>query len=278
MSKYVDQRYLRTDQYKDAANLSARAQLHERFSTNQVGWQRWVFDQLDLPAACNLLELGCGPGLLWLKNRDRIPEGWEITLSDLSSGMVQEARGSLGSSGHSFLYEVLDAQFIPCADESFDAVIANHMLYHVPDRAQVLYEIRRVLRPGGRLYASTVGSTHLRELADIVRRVGLGVELWGGQPSLSFLLENGSAELSRWFPNVALHRYEDALAITEAEPLVAYVASTLTGSDGARHELEALRSYAEGELARHKAIHVTKDTGMFVGSRVQGGASKPLPG
>ncbi|MFC2037835.1 hypothetical protein ACFLYD_07735 [Chloroflexota bacterium] len=68
------------------------------------------------------------------------------------------------------------------------------------------------------------------------------------------------------------------MAITEAEPLVAYVASTITKPDGARHELEALMSFVEGELARHKAIHVTKDTGMFVAFRDWSGSSKPLPG
>ena len=39
------QEYLLTHQYKNAQNLNARIQLHERFSTNKYGWQRWVFDR-----------------------------------------------------------------------------------------------------------------------------------------------------------------------------------------------------------------------------------------
>ena len=64
-----DQEYLKQE-YRDATNLNARIRLHQRFSLNPYGWLRWVFDQLDLPSECRILELGCGPGNLWLENLD----------------------------------------------------------------------------------------------------------------------------------------------------------------------------------------------------------------
>jgi ubiquinone/menaquinone biosynthesis C-methylase UbiE len=219
---------------------------------------------------CDLLELGCGPGLLWLQNRDRIPEGWALTLSDFSPGMLQQARQNLGANGQQFKYEVIDAQSIPFADGSFDGVIANHMLYHVPDREQAFGEIRRVLRPGGRFYASTVGQTHMQELVELAHQFASGAELWDGRPSESFLLENGREQISRWFPRVVLHRYEDALEITEAEPLVAYVASTISSSGGVRRRLQELLRFLEKELTRRYAIHVTKDSGIFEAFRGDG--------
>ncbi len=54
-------------------------------------------------------------------------------------------------------FKEIDAQSIPFEDETFDAVIANHMLYHVPDRPKAIAEIKRVLKPGGRLIATTIG-------------------------------------------------------------------------------------------------------------------------
>ena len=83
----ANQEYLAC-QYRNASNLNARIDLHQRFSTNKYGWQRWIFDQLDLPLQCRILELGCGPGNLWLENLDRIPESWDIVLSDFSAGML----------------------------------------------------------------------------------------------------------------------------------------------------------------------------------------------
>jgi hypothetical protein len=76
MSKLSDQEFLLTDQYKNASNLDARIQLHRLFSINKYGWMRWVFDQFDLPPACRILDLGCGPADLWVQNLERIPAGW----------------------------------------------------------------------------------------------------------------------------------------------------------------------------------------------------------
>ena len=47
-------------QYEVADNLNARISLHDKFSTNKYGWQRWVFDQLLVPSLGTILELGCG--------------------------------------------------------------------------------------------------------------------------------------------------------------------------------------------------------------------------
>lgn len=169
-----DRRYLRENQYRDASNLTARGGLHERFSTNGYGWHRWVFDRLELPADGWVLELGCGPGWLWRENSSRVPATWTVMLSDFSQGMVREAERNLAAVGLGqrarLSFAVADAGAIPFGAASFDAVVANHMLYHLPDLAGALSEVRRVLRPGGRFYAATNGRAHLQELDELLAR------------------------------------------------------------------------------------------------------------
>src|ERR1041384_410164 len=163
MSKFTDQQYLKSDQYRDSSNLDARVVIHQRFSTNPYGWFKWVFDTLlKLPESAKILELGSGPAYLWKENINRIPEGWNVSLSDLSSGMVDAAWRNLVVTGRAFQFKEIDVQSIPFEDETFDAVIANHMLYHVPDRPKAIAEIQRVLKPGGRLIATTVSENHMR--------------------------------------------------------------------------------------------------------------------
>src|SRR3954462_6193009 len=113
MSKMSDRQYLREEQYKDSSNLDARIQLHTRFSTNPYNLFLWIFDHFELPEHARILEVGCGPGHLWRSNLHRVPVGWEITLSDFSTGMVQEARESLSHCGHPFMFSVLDVQQLP---------------------------------------------------------------------------------------------------------------------------------------------------------------------
>ena len=267
MSGWTDRRYL-TEQYQNASNLQARMGLHERYGVNRHGWHRWVFDHLDLPVSLprsHVLELGCGPGKLWRENGERIPAGWAIVLTDLSAGMLAEARRDLGDIPHRFSFVNLDAQALPFASASFDAVIANHMLYHVPDRQRAYTEIRRVLRPGGHLYAATNGRNSMRELRELIQRFDPALSEQAPGHELSFTLENGAGELSRWFAQVTLRRYEDALAVTEADALVAYLLS-LRFSGLVREVRAPLTAFVQREIDAHGAIHIAKDVGLFIAS------------
>ncbi len=269
-----DQDYLTNQQYKNADNLRARMALHERFSTNKGDFARWAFDRVEAPAGAKVLELGCGPANFWVKNRERIPQGWQVTLTDLSPGMLTEARKATEGVAATFDYRVVDAQDIPFRDDSFDVVIANHMLYHVPDEPKALAEIRRVLKPGGRLYAATNGREHMKELeVFITDQFGdLGGSFMSLDPQ-AFQLENGAEKLARFFDTVDLHPVENnALEVTEAEPFMAYILSmqrfqALTeGADEARVRVIS-QAHAEVERRLERGpIHITKSTGLFVAS------------
>lgn len=264
MTKITDQEYLRTQQYNDAAKLNDRMRLHARFSTNTYPWQRWVFEQLGLPADARVLEAGCGPGQLWLQNRDRIPPGWQVTLADFSAGMLAEAQQNLAGL-RPFGFEQADAQALPFADASFDALIANHMLYHVPDRSRALAEFRRVLRPGGRLYAATNGQAHLRELFALAERLAPQLERWGGAAEGgNFTLENGGEQLARHFAGAELRRYPDGLVVTEAEPLVAFIMSMHLADQAGEGQRAELLAKVEAILREQGSIHITKDSGLFI--------------
>lgn len=257
----ADPAYLLTEQYKTAVNLNARLGLHEGYSANPHGFHCWALDQFDLPPRSRVLEIGCGPGMLWVRNADRIAAGWKITLTDFSAGMLAEARRNLVGAGHDFSHVQADAQAIPFPDACFDAVIANHMLYHVPDRARAFAEVRRVLRPGGAFYAATNGAGHLRELDEAIQRVA---------PSLpdrisgnAFSLENGMDQLTRWFVNVDLRLYEDSLAVTAVQPLLDYVRSWGDGLFSAA-QLDTLRRFWQQQIDSSGAVSVAKSSGMFV--------------
>src|ERR1044071_7615624 len=214
MSKFSDQQYLKSDQYRDSSNLDARVVIHQRFSTNSYGWFRWVFDTLlRLPARTKILELGSGHGLLWKENVSRIPAEWDLTLSDLSSGMLDAAWRNLVVTGRAFQFKEIDAQSIPFKDETFDAVIANHMLYHVPDRVKAIAEITRVLKPGGHFIATTAGENHMHEITDWFQRIHVD-NVWESFAN-PFTLENGLEQLDPYFSQVELSRYEDNLHVTE---------------------------------------------------------------
>jgi ubiquinone/menaquinone biosynthesis C-methylase UbiE len=262
MSKFTDQNYLKADQYKDSSNLDARAAIHQLFSTNSYGWFNWVFDTLlKLPADAKILELGCGPAYMWKECASRVPSTWDITLSDLSSGMLDSAWRNLVVTGRNYKFKEIDAQGIPFEDKTFDAIIANHMLYHVPDRPKAIAEIKRVLKTGGHFFATTVGDNHLQEITNWFWMIHKS-DVWDSFSNL-FTLENGPDQLKPFFPNVTVSRYKDNLLVTELEPLVAYLRSGVRAGELSEDEFAKLESDLKKELKEKGKIFIQKDSGMF---------------
>jgi SAM-dependent methyltransferase len=157
---------------------------------------------------------------------------------------------------------------LPFADASFDTVIANHMLYHVPDLPRALAEIQRVLKPAGHFYATTIGRQHMHELDELIRRSWPDSPWKGMRKTVPFSLDNGQAILSPFFTHVTLHNYEDSLEVTEAEPLVDYAFSGRIGFLSSSEMRELFIKLVHQELAERGTIHITNASGLFEAQKV----------
>lgn len=257
--------YLRGDQYRDSRNLGARAQLHQRYGSNPNGWFNWVMAYMSLEPRNRVLECGCGPGWLWRNNLEGLPAGCQITLTDLSPGMVAEAEEALSATGYDFNFFDADIVALPADDQIFDVVVANHMLYHVPDRKKALAEVKRVLKPDGRFLATTIGENHMLEIRDLRQMLIPEPGASFLQSSKEFSLENGRTQLTPWFKQVKLYCYVNPLKVTDVEPLLEYVLS----SSQARNEvdpdqLQMARQSVQKRIEEHGSFDITTDSGMFI--------------
>ena len=269
---FQDAHYLQQNQYRTSSNLDARAGLHRRFSTAVTAWQPWVFDFLAVETGRRVLECGCGPRWLWRENADRIPANCHITLTDLSPGMVAEAEAALAGSGPRFEFRQANIQALDFATHTFDVVVANHMLYHVPDLPQALAEVRRVLQGNGRFVAATNGNKHMSELADLVpdtlRQSVASLRLRGQGEMLAFRLENGRALLEPYFDTIELHLYDDSLWVTEVEPLVAYALSMIKPEmDLPETAVNQIRAAWAARIEKEGGIRISKHSGVFVATK-----------
>jgi ubiquinone/menaquinone biosynthesis C-methylase UbiE len=247
----VSEREKVAEQYATNANLRARIALHDRFSRTTVSYPHWIFDGYAFGDEADVLEVGCGDANIWRENLERIPPGWRLTLTDFSPGMVEAARAVLGDRAE---YAVADVQDLPFSDASFDAVIANHMLFHVDDRPRALGEIARVLRPGGAFRATTIGLEHLRELRELVPPPP---DSQWARTRERFMIEQVEDELAPFFVDVEIEPVPGPqdLQVTELEPLLDFVRSR---GDVAEDELEPLRRAYDVETAERGHFRVSR--------------------
>jgi ubiquinone/menaquinone biosynthesis C-methylase UbiE len=156
------------EQYDNGKNLDIRIKLHQLYNTNKQDWHHWVFEQITFQESCKVIEFGCGSGVLWKKNKLNIQPGWDITLTDQSEGMLNDAKQNIGNL-ENINYKVMDVQSIQEKAHSYDVAIANHMLYHVQDLQSAISELHKVLKPSGKLYASTNGTNHMKEIQELIK-------------------------------------------------------------------------------------------------------------
>lgn len=263
--QHQDRSYLRHEQYADERNLAARADIYRRFGTNSQSWIAWVFEQLVIQPGESVLECGCGPGWLWAENAGAVPSLTRLTLTDLSTGMLATASGNLEAQHMAAELAAADIAHLPFGAARFDLVIANHMLYHVPDRRQVFAEIARVLRPGGRFVAATNGSAHLHQFAPLERAVFGDAERVSYSWDKDFSLENGAAQLAAVFNEVELREYSNELLIDDAQAVVDYIGSVMGQRDGPTPERTlTVKALVEAEIAQQGAFRVTAAPGLFI--------------
>lgn len=258
-------------QYENANNISARIRLHKDFSINKQGWFPWIYETGLLPliekkqkkdSKIKILELGCGEGSLWLENLDKLPPNISITLSDISDGMIRDARRNLGDNP-CFHYKTYDCHQIASKAKNYDIVIANHLLFYCEDIEQVCQEIQRVLKPKGIFICSTYGSKHMKEITELVQKFDKRIILAAENLYDRFGLDNGAEILGKHFSQIEIHRYDDGIIINEADPLIEYVLSCHGNQNQyILDRYQEFRQFVEKQF--RKDFYITKDAGFFL--------------
>lgn len=245
-------------QYQSDKGLDTRISLHTKYSVNKKGYGNWIMEQYEITKGMRILELGCGNGSMWKNHTDLFERCGQVYLTDFSEGMLETARENLGTF-ENVTYQAVDIQDIPFEEDEFDLVIANSMLYHVPDLHKGLSEVRRVLKPTGKFYCATGGKRGPLSYA-AERLLPYGVDC---NVHLSFDLDNGAEILSGYFGQIEKRIYEDALQITNIDDYIEYLFSGITFPKICPCGREELKAILERNMV-NGVLDVPKDVGVFM--------------
>lgn len=220
-SPWSDRATLRDRQYRTDAHLAARQSIYS-FQQPRHDLPALVFDALALAGTETVVDVGCGNGL-YLAALHRRGHRGDVIGVDLSPGMLAAARHRESRAR----LVAADATALPVADGKADVALAMHMLYHVPDPRQVIRELRRVTKPGGRVAVVLNGEDHLRELRDLVTRASVAarVPLPPRPPRLT--MDVGERLMVEQFDSVDRLDVVAELVIPHAAPVTGYVRSMI---------------------------------------------------
>lgn len=254
------------NQYQNASNISARINLHSLYSQNSQGWFPWIYEQCQIEPGMKILEIGCGDGTLWKENLSQIPEQVHITLSDISEGMLRDARREIGPKDTRFSFTSFDCHNIPYPDSSLDLVIANHVLFYCDNIQLVCREVHRVLKPDGKFLCSAYSRHHMEEVTQLVQGFDKRIFLSADKLFDKFGRENGRDLLNPFYSRIEWQLYEDSLLIPEPEPLISYILSCHGNQNQYIQEhYKEFRSYVKKKTLG--GFHITKEAGVFICSK-----------
>jgi ubiquinone/menaquinone biosynthesis C-methylase UbiE len=163
---------------RNAKVLRSWAKQAPRYDKSIGFFERRVFGTEHRDWACSratgdTLEVAVGTGL----NLPHYPDGVRLTAIDLSPEMLELARRRAARLEREIVLQEADAHHLPFEDTSFDSVVATYSLCNIPDPDRAVAEMKRVLRPGGRL----VLVDHVRSSVGPVLWVQKAIELFSAR-------------------------------------------------------------------------------------------------
>ncbi len=267
--RHVDAAYLRY-QYDDAEKLRIRIDTHTRYSERTGDtFASWLLKHVRAKRGETLLDVGCGPGTY---HPALAAADVRLIGVDPSRGMLREACVRAPTGSYALAAAMSDAQALPFGGACFDVAMANHMLYHVPDRRAALRELRRVLRPGGRAVMATNGADNFAQFDALPQAAAPRLGSAASPPdALRFTLDDLPLVQSE-FPSAELFVRNDAFVFSDAAPALRFYATYAIDAiedrpaDGS-HRAALLREMGdviEAIVAREGVFRVAKTAGCFV--------------
>ncbi|MFF4505675.1 class I SAM-dependent methyltransferase [Streptomyces sp. NPDC001401] len=246
--------------YADPRRFAARQALYQ--------WQRPRYDlpSLVLDAVYDrsglIVDVGCGNGKYLERLRAARPDRTILGI-DLSPGMLRDVTPPVA---------VADARRLPLQAESADAVLALHMLYHLPNPAAGIEEFRRILRPGGKVIVATNAASDKAEIQALWKAAHQVANLFVPADSLSFstrfTLEDAQTLLPQYFDDVHLIHLDSIIAVTDPAPVLAYFSSYLPfpgqTEQTARRLIAALEQLVREVITRDGDFTISCRGGLFV--------------
>lgn len=221
MSNFTDKQKMQTQFYNDGIKLKSRKKLYEYATPTKPSLDDVILEQIP-KNAISILDAGCGYGRLLIKIHDLFPH-ISLTGTDIAKGILDEAKEKSSNKEIDIEYSVADLESLPFENESFDVIITEHVLHHIPDIQKAMNEVYRCLKPNGKYIVSFNGEKNLQTIDQIL---DIAKDCFDPTPSYA----NGKHITKKYLEDKLFHfqeikwvDYEKKLHLFDPSPLIDYI-------------------------------------------------------
>lgn len=262
--------------YQETTNdLATRIDIHNKYGGRNI--DEWMLDLLKIQKGSKILDVGCGAGKQCFSYFQTLDGDADITGGDVSADLLAQARAENAKTGNKITF--IDLNFnerFPFDDNTFDLLSCCFAIYYAENVAFTLSEMRRVLKPSGRLFTSGPMPENKQLFYDVIREATH--KTIPPMPGSSRYSTEFLTTMRGLFSKVDVNIFENPLTFTEVKPFIDYTRASLSEDRklwgslfGGKEDFEMvmieITKVSEEWMKRDGKLVMTKVVGGFVSTK-----------
>jgi ubiquinone/menaquinone biosynthesis C-methylase UbiE len=262
--------------YQETTNdLLARIDIHKKYGSRDI--DEWMLHVLNPQKGMKILDVGCGAGKQCFLFYKTLQGEADITGGDVNQELLEKARQENDKIGNRIKFIDLDFnQRFPIDDDQFDLATSCFAIYYSEDIPFTISEMHRVIKPGGQLFTTGPMPENKRLFYDIIFEATH--KPIPPMPGSSRYFSQIYKAIQAQFACVELNIFENPLIFEEVDPFLAYTRASLSedrklwkslfkDAGGFEAVMQAIKTVAEGRLAKEGKLVMTKVVGGFIATK-----------
>jgi ubiquinone/menaquinone biosynthesis C-methylase UbiE len=257
---------------ENTSTLTARIEAHRKYAKLEIN--DWILEIINLQSEEKVLDIGCGTGKQIIPYKKRVGEKGRAVGTDISEELIEDARKIAQEAGLEIEFLVHDANnSFNFPDNTFDAISCCFAIYYLRDIEKALLELKRMLKPGGRIFLAGPTPENAKLLHTLHKKVTKKPLPY--MPGVSRFMNEILSMVKKHFQKIKVDRLQNPMHFQDVDSFLDYYISTglfINSSNDDKEKgryKEDIKKEVQKIIQKKGYVEIMKEIGGILGFKSQ---------